>query len=79
MKQVLAVIPIFTREKAIYTIVEIEHGGIWVESASATQGTLNRSGVSMLPKAPLYFVPFSGIGWILAAADYPALSEKIAP
>ena len=62
---------------AIFRLVEIEQGGIWVESEEFTKKLLSRSGLTATAKAPAFFVPFAKIDWILSDADYPALSERL--
>ena len=57
-------------------IVSVEAAGLWVESDPMTKRILQRSGQAVLPRTPVFFVPFSEITLLCDLADYPALSEK---
>jgi hypothetical protein len=74
---ILAYVPIFDKVKfQELKLHAVEPSGIWVESQSMINTVLEHAGVSSAPKTLIFFLPFSQIGYILSALDFPSLSEK---
>ncbi len=57
-------------------LVDIEDAGIWIEGEDLAKYIHERYKQAAIPKMPIFFVPFSQVGWIHYGADYPSLSEK---
>jgi len=57
-------------------LVDVEPAGIWIEGPDLAAFLHERFKKNALPKTPVFFVPFSQVGWIFSTADYPSLSEK---
>jgi hypothetical protein len=57
-------------------LVEIEDAGIWVEGRDVAKAIHDERQLAVIPKMPLFFVPFAQIAWIHGSADYPSLSEE---
>lgn len=65
------------KTKVLYTkLVEIESHGIWLEGKDLADYVHEYAKQSVIPRMPLFFVPFAQIAWITGSADYPSLSEK---
>ena len=60
----------------ITTLVDVEAAGVWIESPEMNKAIHAIAKTAMLPKTPIFFVPFAQIAWILSSADYPSLSEE---
>lgn len=56
------------------TLVGVEESGLWIETEFYTNLILNDRAV--MEKTPIFFVPFSQIGFVCHLADYPTLSEE---
>jgi len=56
-------------------LVDIEPNGIWIEGRDLASHLHNLTQSGIVPRMPLFFVPFAQIGWICGSADYPSLSE----
>jgi len=54
----------------------VEDSGIWIEGRDLANTLHESKQMAIIPKMPLFFVPFSQIAWIVAGADYPSLSES---
>jgi hypothetical protein len=57
-------------------LVEVEDAGIWVEGRDLAEFLHNLKQEAIIPRMPLFFVPFAQIAWISGSADYPSLSES---
>lgn len=57
-------------------LVDIESGGIWVEGKDLAEFFHAEFKQSIIPRMPIFFVPFAQIAWVSGSADYPSLSEK---
>ena len=70
--------PVIEQKHDVLTtrLVEIENHGIWIEGRDLANYFHESENVAMVPKMPLFFVPFAQIAWIHGSADYPSLSEK---
>jgi hypothetical protein len=58
-------------------LIEIEDGGVWIEGTDLADFIHEGQRQSVIPKMPIFFVPFSNIAWIHGSADYPSISEKL--
>ena len=61
---------------AVVKLLNVETGGIWIESQKLTNHFLSEINVQQAPKTLVAFVPFQQIAWIFGSIDSPALSEK---
>ncbi len=57
-------------------LVELETTGVWIEGRDLAKYFHEELKHSIVPKMPLFFVPFAQVRWIYDSADYPSLSEK---
>ncbi len=57
-------------------LVEIENSGIWIEGRDLANFLHESKKLAVIPRMPLFFVPFTSIAWIAGSDDYPSLSEK---
>jgi hypothetical protein len=57
-------------------LVSVESSGIWIEGRNLAKYLHDDLKHSILPRMPLFFVPFAQVRWIFDSADYPSLSEK---
>lgn len=63
-------------EVILTKLVEIEVAGIWIEGRDLAKFLHNATRQAVIPKMPVFFVPFAQVAWITGSADYPSLSEK---
>lgn len=61
---------------ATVNLINLDAGGIWIESQAVTEQFLSALRRQQISKTPVVFVPFQQIEWVLSAIDYPALSES---
>ncbi|HUQ49550.1 MAG TPA: hypothetical protein VM056_02460 [Terriglobales bacterium] len=74
---IFAKIPQFNPEiPVLYKLLEIEHGGLWLESQDLLNEFLEVAQRQASPRTLTIFVPLSQVGYIFGSEDYPALSEK---
>jgi hypothetical protein len=65
------------KDKVLVTrLVEIEDSGIWIEGKDLAEYLHALTKQAIIPKMPLFFVPFAQVAWITGSADYPSLSDK---
>jgi hypothetical protein len=57
-------------------LVDVETSGVWLEGKDLADCLHEYSKQAIVPKMPLFCVPFAQIAWINGSADYPSLSEK---
>jgi hypothetical protein len=58
------------------TIKAVEHGaGLWVECQELTNAMLQGLGAPTGPKTPIFFFPFSEIGFAITSIESVALDE----
>lgn len=57
-------------------LIDVENGGIWIESQPKTDELLEFLGVSAAPKTPIFFLPFAQIAWLQSWLEIQSLSEK---
>jgi hypothetical protein len=57
-------------------LVDVEQSGIWIEGKDLADYFHTEFKLSMVPKMPIFFVPFAQVAWISSSADYPSISEK---
>jgi hypothetical protein len=69
-------IPVNEERPVVVKLVDIDDGGIWIESQDATEHWLAEFKRASSPKTLVWFLPYDKISWILGSEDYPALSEK---
>lgn len=69
-------IPVNEERPAVVKLIDVDSGGIWVESQDATEHWLTELKKTSSPKTLVWFLPYAQISWILGSEDYPALSEK---
>ena len=76
-QELLAFVPIINRE-AIQTLLlhGIEDAGIWVESENLTQMVLAKLNRPASSRTPIFFLPFSQIGFVLSGIGKVSLSHK---
>lgn len=64
------------KTKVLYTkLLEIENSGIWLEGKDLADCLHEFMKQSVIPRMPVFFVPFAQSAWITTSADYPSLSE----
>ena len=56
-------------------LIAIDTFGVWIEGRELANYFHETEKVWMVPKMPIFFVPFSQIALICSNADYPSLSE----
>jgi hypothetical protein len=69
-------IPIDEEKPTVVKLIDVEAGGIWIESQKITDHWLAELKVASAPKTFVWFLPYAKLSWILGSEDYPALSEK---
>lgn len=69
-------IPVDEQKPTVVKLIDVETGGIWIESQDLTDHWLGQVKVATSPKTLVWFVPYAKISWIMGSEDYPALSEK---
>jgi hypothetical protein len=69
-------IPIDEERPTVVKLIDVEAGGIWIESQKVTDHWLAELKIASSPKTLVWFLPYAKISWILGSEDYPALSEK---
>jgi hypothetical protein len=69
-------IPVDEQRPTVVKLVDVEAGGIWIESQDLTDHWLAELKVTSSPKTLVWFLPYAKISWIMGSEDYPALSEK---
>jgi hypothetical protein len=57
-------------------LIDVELSGIWVEARELAKVMHERFKESIIPRMPIFFVPFAQIASVSDSADYPSLSEK---
>jgi hypothetical protein len=57
-------------------LIEVEAGGIWIESQVKTNEILKYLNAASAPRTPVFFLPFAAIAWISYWIEGPALSEE---
>jgi hypothetical protein len=65
-----------TRKVIATKLVEIEISGLWLEGKDVAKSMHETHKLAIIPRMPLFFVPFAQIGWIMGSSDYPSLSEE---
>jgi hypothetical protein len=75
-RTLVRIIAIDEHKPKVVKIVAVESSGIWIEAQDLIQDMMSRLKITATPKTLVFFVPFSGISWIMSSANYPALSEK---
>ena len=70
--------PLIEQKERVLTtkLVELEPSGIWIEGKDLAEYLHKTYKQGIIPKMPLFFVPFAQIAWISGSANYPSLSEK---
>lgn len=70
--------PLIEQEKPVICtrLVDVDDNGIWIEGRDLANFLHEEVQRGIIPKTPLFFVPFAQVGWILGSAGYPSLSEK---
>lgn len=69
-------IPIDEDKPTVVKLVDVDAGGIWIESQKTTDHWLAELKITSSPRTLVWFLPYAKISWILGSEDYPALSEK---
>jgi hypothetical protein len=71
-------VPVFDSKKTIRVKIHaIESAGIWLESQMIIEKMFAISGKTSSPATPLFFLPFSSIGFVVASIELPSLSETM--
>jgi hypothetical protein len=71
-------VPGFDHEQTVRVKIHaIEASGIWVESQMMIEKMLARLGKTSGAATPLFFLPFSSIGFVVASIALPSLSETM--
>ena len=69
--------PVEQKHPVVVTkLVEVEQSGVWIEGKDLAEHLHAEFKLSIVPKMPIFFVPFAQIAWISSSADYPSISEK---
>jgi hypothetical protein len=74
---VLALIPrIHQTQYQRVKLLDVEQGGIWIESQAITNALLQAGGVATAPNTLVIFLPYHEVSAILTAIPVPSLDEK---
>ena len=58
------------------TLIDVEAGGVWIESQGMTDALLGAAKVPASARTPVFVVPYSEIAAILHLMDKPSLNER---
>lgn len=71
-------VPYFDAQQTVRVKIHaIEASGIWVESQTMTDKMLSTLARTSGAATPLFFLPFSSIGFVVASIALPSLSETM--
>jgi hypothetical protein len=58
-------------------LINVEVGGLWVESKDFQEWALQNTNYKMTPKTAVLFLPFHQIVHVLSSVDVPYVSERV--
>jgi hypothetical protein len=74
---ILVTVPSITKRELLKVkLMTVEAGGIWIESQTLTNVILALADAPAAARTPVFFLPYSSIGYAMAFADSMALNER---